>query len=42
MDKLKIPNNKPFLVGKELYYVAQSVLDGHISGDGVFTKKCQA
>ncbi len=41
MEKLKIPYNKPFLVGKELYYMAQSVLGGHISGDGGFTKKCQ-
>jgi len=37
-----IPFNKPFLVGKELYYIAQSVLSGHTSGDGSFTKKCQA
>src|SRR4030042_5208808 len=42
MEKIKIPFNKPFLVGKEIYYMAQSVLGGHISGDGVFTKKCQA
>lgn len=41
MEKLRIPYNKPFLVGKELYYMAQAVLNGHISGDGVFTKKCQ-
>src|SRR5262245_14418305 len=36
-----IPFNKPFIVGKELYYVAQSVLQGQISGDGPFTKKVQ-
>ena len=36
-----IPFNKPYLSGKELYYVAQSVLGGHTSGDGPFTKKCQ-
>ncbi len=39
---IKIPFNKPFIVGKELYYVAQSVLSGHIAGNGIFTKKCQA
>lgn len=39
---IKIPFNKPFIVGKELYYVAQSVLSGHIAGNGMFTKKCQA
>ena len=38
----KIPFNKPFIVGKELYYIAQSVLSGKIAGDGIFTKKCQA
>jgi dTDP-4-amino-4,6-dideoxygalactose transaminase len=37
----KIPFNKPFLAGKELYYIAQSVLSGHTAGDGAFTKKCQ-
>lgn len=38
----KIPFNKPFIVGKELYYMAQAVLSGQISGDGIFTKKCSA
>jgi dTDP-4-amino-4,6-dideoxygalactose transaminase len=37
----KIPFNKPFIVGKELYYIAQSVLSGKIAGDGLYTKKCQ-
>ncbi len=36
----KIPFNKPFIVGKELYYIAQSVLSGKIAGDGMYTKKC--
>jgi len=36
-----IPFNKPYLAGKELYYIAQSVLSGHTSGDGYFSKKCQ-
>lgn len=39
-DSIKIPFNKPFIIGKELYYIAKSVLSGHISGDGIFTKKC--
>ena len=42
MSKYRIPFNKPFIVGKELYYIAQCVLGGHTSGDGPFTKKCQA
>lgn len=40
--KYRIPFNKPFIVGQELYYVAQSVLSGHTAGDGPYTKKCQA
>lgn len=40
--KYCIPFNKPFIAGKELYYIAQAVLSGHIAGDGLFTKKCQA
>ena len=40
--KYKIPFNRPYLMGKELFYIAQSVLGGHTSGDGIFTKKCHA
>lgn len=35
-----IPYNKPFIVGKELYYIAKAVAEGHLSGDGCYTKKC--
>lgn len=42
MIKYDIPFNKPFLVGKELYYIAQAVISGHTAGDGQFTKKCQS
>jgi len=37
----RIPFNKPFIIGKELDYIAQSVESGHTSGDGEFTRKCQ-
>jgi dTDP-4-amino-4,6-dideoxygalactose transaminase len=37
----RIPFNQPFIVGKELYYISQSVLSGKIAGDGLFTKKCE-
>src|SRR4030095_1124894 len=37
-----IPFNKPFIVGKELYYIAQSVLEGSIAGNASFTKLCEA
>jgi len=38
----RIPFNKPFIVGKELYNIAQAVINGHLAGDGPFTKKCNA
>lgn len=37
---MRIPFNKPFIAGKELYYMAEAVLGGHLSGDGPFTKLC--
>jgi len=37
----RIPFNKPFIVGKELYYIAQSVLQLKTSGDGLYTKNAQ-
>lgn len=39
MTEKNIPFNKPYLHGRELVYIAQSVASGKISGDGVFTKK---
>lgn len=36
-----IPFNKPFLTGKEAHYMYQAVYAGKLSGNGVFTKKCQ-
>lgn len=38
---MRIPFNRPFIVGKELTYISKAVSNGHISGDGPFTKKCQ-
>src|SRR2546421_654659 len=35
-----IPFNRPCIVGKELYYIAQAVTFGNISGDGHFTQSC--
>jgi dTDP-4-amino-4,6-dideoxygalactose transaminase len=40
MPTYEIPFNKAALTGKEIDYVIQSIADGHISGDGPFTKKC--
>lgn len=37
-----IPFNKPYIAGKELYYIAQAVTLGNISGDGEFARRCAA
>ncbi len=36
----QIPFNKPYLHGRELVYISESVASGKISGDGAFTKRC--
>ncbi|MDB9782717.1 dTDP-4-amino-4,6-dideoxygalactose transaminase [Winogradskyella sp.] len=39
--ELNIGFNKPYLSGKEVQYLQEAVATGHISGNGMFTKKCQ-
>jgi dTDP-4-amino-4,6-dideoxygalactose transaminase len=39
---MKIPFNKPYMTGKELTYISQAHAKGHLSGDGAFTKQCNA
>ena len=34
--------NRPHLTGKEAHYMYQAVMIGHLSGNGEYTKKCQA
>ncbi|QJB33021.1 dTDP-4-amino-4,6-dideoxygalactose transaminase [Chitinophaga oryzae] len=36
-----IPFNKPYLTGKEAHYMYQAALSGKLSGNGMFTNKCQ-
>jgi dTDP-4-amino-4,6-dideoxygalactose transaminase len=36
----RIPFNKPFLVGRELDYIAQAVSLGNLAGDGHFSQSC--
>ena len=36
----KIPFNKPYMTGKELWYISQAHHDGQLAGDGNYTKKC--
>jgi dTDP-4-amino-4,6-dideoxygalactose transaminase len=42
MSNYRIPFNKPCLSGMEMTYIAQAVQNGHISGDGPFSRKCHA
>ncbi len=40
--QFRIPFNKPFIVGKELYYMAEAVMNNrHLAGNGPFTKLCE-
>jgi dTDP-4-amino-4,6-dideoxygalactose transaminase len=34
--------NKPYVTGKELQYIAEAMSSGRLSGNGDFTKRCQA
>ena len=42
MNIATIPFNKPYLTGRETEYIREAVASGKISGNGVFTQKCQA
>jgi dTDP-4-amino-4,6-dideoxygalactose transaminase len=39
---IKIPFNRPVVMGREVEYMAQAIANGHMSGDGPFTKKAHA
>lgn len=36
-----IPFNKPYLTGKETLYIYEAVGSGKLSGNGIFTQRCQ-
>jgi dTDP-4-amino-4,6-dideoxygalactose transaminase len=40
--RIRIPFNRPAIVGRELHYISKALLGGHSSGDGPFTARCQA
>ena len=42
MSELRVDFNRPVPVGREMEYIAEAVNNGHISGDGPFTKKVHA
>lgn len=39
---MKIPFNKPYMTGKELFYIAEAHFNGMLAGDGPFTKRCHS
>ncbi len=41
MNNIIIPFNKPYLTGKETHYIYKAVKSGQISGNGIYTNKCQ-
>jgi dTDP-4-amino-4,6-dideoxygalactose transaminase len=38
---MRIPHNRPPLVGRELEYIADAMKTRHLSGDGPYTQRCQ-
>ena len=42
MPEISVDFNRPVVMGNEFEYMKQAVENGHISGDGPFTKKCHA
>src|SRR5262245_12420474 len=37
---MKIPFNKPYMVGKEIEYIAEAHANSILAGDGPFTRRC--
>ena len=37
---MMVPFNKPYMTGKELWYITEAHARGHLAGDGSFTKRC--
>lgn len=42
MNVNSIPFNKPYMTGKELFYIAEAHFNGMLAGDGPFTKRCHS
>ena len=42
MSNDRIDFNKPYMTGKELYYIADAHFGGRLAGDGPYTKRCHA
>lgn len=37
---MKVPFNKPYMTGKEIYYIAEANFGNMLAGDGSYTKRC--
>ncbi len=42
MSSYRIPFNRPWVAGHEFRYIREAIERGQISGDGEFTRRCQA
>ena len=40
MQHERVPFNRPYMTGKELYYIAEANFGNMLAGDGPFTKRC--
>lgn len=40
MSQEKIPFNRPYMTGRELYYIAEAKFNNMLAGDGPFTRRC--
>lgn len=38
----RIPFNRPYMTGRELAYIAEAHDNGHLAGDGAFSRRCAA
>ncbi|VVQ32752.1 dTDP-4-amino-4,6-dideoxygalactose transaminase [Pseudomonas fluorescens] len=42
MNNEKIHFNRPYMTGKELYYISEAKFGNKLAGDGMFTKRCHS
>jgi dTDP-4-amino-4,6-dideoxygalactose transaminase len=40
LTRARIPFNRPYMTGKELYYIAEAKFNNMLAGDGPFTSRC--
>ncbi|HEX2452444.1 MAG TPA: dTDP-4-amino-4,6-dideoxygalactose transaminase, partial [Vicinamibacterales bacterium] len=42
MTRPFIPFNRPYATGRECDYIREAIASAHLSGDGLFTRRCHA